>query len=122
MYNPYQMYQQPQPPQIISVRSENDARNYPIAPGNSVTFKDENAPYIYIKTMGLSQFDSPTFERFRLVKEDGESTQEGASKSTYDNSVIDEIKSDISGILDEIESIKKKLKTPVRKKEVDDEQ
>lgn len=122
MYNPYQMYQQPQQPQIISVRSENDARNYPIAPGNSVTFKDENAPYIYIKTMGLSQFDSPTFERFRLVKEDGESTKEGASKPTYDNSVIDEIKSDISGILDEIENIKKKLKTPVRKKEVDDEQ
>lgn len=122
MYNPYQMYQQPQPPQIISVRSENDARNYPIAPGNSVTFKDENAPYIYIKTMGLSQFDSPTFERFRLVKESGELTQEGTSKPTYDNSVIDEIKSDISGILDEIESIKKKIKTPVRKKEVDDEQ
>ena len=106
----------------ISVRSENDARNYPIAPGNSVTFKDENAPYIYIKTMGLSQFDSPTFERFRLVKENGELTQEGTSKPTYDNSVIDEIKSDISGILDEIESIKKKIKTPVRKKEVDDEQ
>ena len=56
-YNPY--YQQPQmnyqpqqiPSQIqnngfISVRSELEARNYPVAPGNSITFKDETAPYV----------------------------------------------------------------------------
>ena len=122
MYYQNPMIQQQSQNYYIGIGSEAEARNYPVAYGNSVTFKDENAPYIYIKTMGLSQFDSPTFERFRLVKEDGESTQEGASKSTYNDSVIDEIKSDISGILDEIESIKKKLKTPVRKKEVDDEQ
>ena len=48
-------FQQSIQPQIqnggfISVRNEQEARNYPIAPGNSVTFKDENMPYVYVKT------------------------------------------------------------------------
>lgn len=55
---------------FIPVPSEEVARNYPVAPGNSVSFKDENAPYIYVKTMGYSQLDTPTFEKFRLVRED----------------------------------------------------
>lgn len=55
---------------VIPVRSEADARNYPVAPGNSIVFKDENAPYIYVKTMGFSQFDSPSFEKYRLQKEE----------------------------------------------------
>lgn len=70
-----QPVQQPVQPQIqnggfISVRSEQEARNYPIAPGNSVTFLDENAPYCYTKTMGFSQLDRPRFEKYRLVKEE----------------------------------------------------
>lgn len=55
---------------FISVRSIEEAKNYPIAPGNSITFKDENAPYVYTKTMGFSQLDRPVFEVFKLVKED----------------------------------------------------
>ena len=53
---------------FISVSSEEDARKYPVAPGNSVTFKNENAPYVYTKTMGFSQLDRPLFEKFRLQK------------------------------------------------------
>ena len=60
-----QMQQQIQPPAqqptpqiqnggFVSVRSEIEARNYPVAPGNSVTFKDEYSPYVYTKTMGFS--------------------------------------------------------------------
>lgn len=66
-------YQQPQQIQnggLVSVRNITEARNYPVAAGNSVTFKDENSPYIYTKTMGFSQLDRPIFEVFRLVKED----------------------------------------------------
>lgn len=122
MYNPYQMYQQQNGTQIISVRSELEARNYPIAPNNSVIFKDENSPYIYIKTMGLSQFDRPTFDKFKLVREDAILPQETASNISVDNSIIEKIQGDISGILDDIEGIKKKLRTPTRKKEVEDEQ
>ena len=47
-----------------------EARNYPVAPGNSVTFKDETSPYVYTKTQGFSQLDRPVFEKYRLVKEE----------------------------------------------------
>lgn len=76
-----QMYlQQPQQniqqtPQIqnggfVMVKSIQEAMSYPVAPGNSVTFKNENQPYIYTKTLGFSQLDQPIFETFRLVKEE----------------------------------------------------
>lgn len=55
---------------LISVHSEEEARMYPIQPGHSVTFKDENQPYIYTKTMGFSQLDRPVFEKYKLIKEE----------------------------------------------------
>ena len=71
MYNPYQQnFSQMQNGGFVSVRSEMEAWNYPVKYGASVNFKDETAPYIYVKTMGLSQFDTPVFEKYRLVKED----------------------------------------------------
>ena len=50
-YNPYYPYygqqsQQMQSNGLVSVRSIDEALRYPVAPGNSVTFKDETAPYI----------------------------------------------------------------------------
>lgn len=74
-YNQYaNQIQQPQQSMrgnsLISVRSEEEARMYPVAPGNSVTFKDENTPYIYTKTMGFSQLDRPVFEKYKLIKEE----------------------------------------------------
>lgn len=56
--------------QFVRVRSEHEARMWPVAPGNSVTFIDENAPYCYTKTVDMSQLDRPRFERYRLVKEE----------------------------------------------------
>ena len=73
--NPYYLQpQQTQPQQImsggfVSVPNELAARNYPVAHGNSVTFKDENAPYVYVKTVGFSQMDVPVFEKYRLIRE-----------------------------------------------------
>lgn len=79
-YYPYQpnyfapQYQQPQQQTnqngFVRVQSENEARMYPVAPGNSVTFIDETGPYCYVKTMDISQLDRPKFEKYRLVKED----------------------------------------------------
>jgi len=77
----YYYYPQPQQqPQVsqnlnqfggfVSVRGEAEARNYPVAPGNSVLFRDETSPYIYSKTMGYSQLDTPRFDKYRLVKEE----------------------------------------------------
>ena len=70
-YYPQQPYQQPQIQNggIVRVATEEDARKYPVAPGYSVTFIDENATHCYTKTAGFSQFEAPKFEKYRLIKE-----------------------------------------------------
>lgn len=111
-YQNYQMMQQtsqaPTTPQIqngglVSVRSITEAQNYPVAPGNSVTFKDENAPYVYTKTMGFSQLDRPIFEVFRLVKEE-------VAQQTESNQLPD-VRQEINDLKAEIERIKKIINT-----------
>lgn len=98
----FPVYQQP--PQIVSVRSEAEARNYPVGYGNSVTFKDETAPYIYTKTMGFSQLERPVFEKFKLVRED---TTESPRVVNEDDS-LGKIRSDISALWKEINALKGK--------------
>lgn len=106
---------------LISVHNEQEARNYPIAVGNSITFKDENAPYIYTKTMGFSQLDRPTFDKYRLVKEDTEPQKEVLSVEA-DNTALDELKADIEDIRGEIEALKKKLAPKKKPKEEDEDE
>lgn len=106
---------------IMNIPNEDNARSYPVAPGNSVIFKDENAPYIYTKTMGFSQFDKPVFEKYRLVKEEDEIAQE-----PEDTSIVDELRNEIASLKGEIESIKKKIapktvKRIMKEIEVDDD-
>ena len=70
-YSPYlynQMQQQTQVQSFVPVSGEHEARSYPVAYGNSVTFKDETAPYLYTKT-AISQMEPPIFKKFRIVEE-----------------------------------------------------
>lgn len=116
-YNyPYQpmSYGQPQQQQMqiqnggfISVRSETEARNYPVGFGNSITFKDETAPYVYTKTMGFSQLDRPVFEKYKLVKENAQEPISEEKNAEADNSAIESIKGEIGQIWKEIEALKK---------------
>ena len=111
-YNPYQYpYQQQiqQPMQIqngglVSVRGIDEARNYPVAPGNSVTFKDETSPYVYTKTQGFSQLDRPVFEKYRLVKE--EDVQE-TRQSTHEQYAL---QSEVESLKKELEALKNSIK------------
>lgn len=115
-YQPY--YQQPvsqpiqqqpvqtpqQTPQIqnggfVTVASELEARNYPVAPGNSVTFKDERAPYIYTKTMGFSQLDQPVFDKYKLIKEDAQEIKEKEEEVKKEN---EELKEEIKRLKEEL--------------------
>ena len=104
----------PQTPQIqnggfVMVRSEDEARNYPVAFGNSVTFKDETSPYIYCKTMGFSQLDRPIFEKFRLVKE--EQHQQIENKMAESKKVEnDSLREEITRIWGEIDVLKGMIK------------
>lgn len=152
-YNPYayqQNYQQyfpqnynqqaqPQPqtqiPQFqnepfVPIPSEADARNFPVQPGKSVSFKDEYLPDVYYsKTMPASQFERPIFKRYRLIEEDiSEQTQTAQNDTVQpvvDNSVIDDLKAKIGALESEIEGIKKKIaaKAPApKKKEVSEDE
>lgn len=141
-YNPYQPnfpvqtpYQnqmnvgpaQPTQPQIqngglVFAPSEAYARNYSVAPGNSVLFKDESAPYMYSKTMGFSQLDQPIFKRFRLIEEESEGAAGIPEKEEIDirpiNKAIESLKDDVELIWAEIEDMKNvPKKTAVRYKD-----
>lgn len=85
--------------------NEAAARSYPIAPGNSITFIDENAPYCYTMTMGFSQFDRPKFEKFRLVKEE-DTPPPQLQKDVESTTEIEQIKAEIQQIKSEIYILK----------------
>ena len=110
--NYYQPQQQQQiQPQIqnsgfVSVSSETEARNYPVAPGNSVTFKDETSPYIYTKTMGFSQLDQPVFDKYKLIKEEQETP---VAKEKNDE--LKRLKEEIKLTDEDIEDLREELKS-----------
>jgi hypothetical protein len=110
--NPYQI-NQAQPIQqnqvnsgFINVRSAQEAYNYPVAPGASVTFKDETAPFIYVKTRGFNQLEEPVFEQFQLVKVDNsQKTTDPAQTESPEYA----LKADITALQSEIDLLKKKI-------------
>ena len=112
-YSPYMQYQQPQQASFIRVQSEMQAREWPIAPGNSMTFIDDNSPYCYTKSMGMSQFDAPVFKRFRLVEEEPAQNVQNATESPSQTDSIDlsayMLKSDFEPFKSLLERIEKEL-------------
>lgn len=66
-FSPYQM-PQPQQSSFVHVQNEEQARQWAVALGSSITFIDDNAPYCYTKSMGVSQFEPPVFKKFKLVE------------------------------------------------------
>lgn len=94
---------------LVSVRSEDEARNYPVAPGNSVTFKHETEPFVYTKTMGFSQLDHPVFETFRLVKEETQNSPKiDDNKNNIDLSAYAK-KEELTAFSDELTAIVERL-------------
>ena len=120
---PMQMYPQPTQQQqtapmqggFVRIPSENDARMFPVAPGNSVTFIDENKLYIYTKSVNMGQLDRPIFEKYRLVKEDDGAQPVDDTNSPVDNPAIDLSKyalaSDLDAYRADIDAIKADIET-----------
>lgn len=96
---------------FVSVHSIQEAFNYPVAPGNSVTFKDENSPYIYVKTKGFSQLEEPIFKKFRLIEEND--TQQQESTTTVTEQAVNYAdfakQADVTALWNEIEMLKKQI-------------
>lgn len=87
---------------FVRVMNEDEARNYPVAPGYSVTFIDDSASYCYTKTAGFSQFDKPVFKKYRLIAENG-SPQENTELPEY------ALKTDFEKLKAEFKKLKSKV-------------
>lgn len=103
---------------FVMVKDISEALNYPVAPGNSVTFKNENQPYIYTKTLGFSQLDQPIFEVFKLIKEDkpqlkfDESDQENTVMPTVEYLSLEEaeiMRSEMAQMRSEIDFLREAI-------------
>ena len=93
---------------FVPVANENVARNYPVGYGNTVVFKDENSPRMYVKAMGYSQLESPIFEKY-VREEDkpiSDDVNEKANTLSYDDlkAEIDGVKGDIKWLKDRIQN------------------
>lgn len=91
---------------FVPVANENVAKNYPVGYGNTVIFKDENEPKLYVKTMGYSQLESPIFESYikEVNKPISDDVKEKPMTLSYDDlkSEIDDLKGQIKGIKDRL--------------------
>ena len=144
MQMPYmQNYQQPiqqaqQPAQIqdggvVCVKDETAARNYPIAPGVSMTLIDEPRQHLFIKTMGFNQLEKPVFKKFQLIPEnENNGDLSGVSPETVKDTSedlkpqIELLQSEIDGIKAEIEKLKaekpkRKITSKLAREENEDE-
>lgn len=119
-YNPYYGYPQftpqPQPEvpkqmqySVVNSPSIEYARNYPVAPGNSVAFNIDGQPYLCTKSMGFSLMDKPVFEIYKRLEEEKEEIHE--DKPEY------ALKEDIASLEDRLSEIEKALKPKKRVKE-----
>ena len=139
------LYQQPAPlPQqqpvqqqirsggIVSVSGEEEARRYPVAPGYTVTMRDDTGPYLYEKTMGFSQLDQPIFRKARIVFEDAAQTAHEKQEQQSTPAVVyaelsqlealrDAVAADLNALRSMIESLSEQKKPTSRKKEADSE-
>lgn len=129
--------QQPVPQQIrsggiVSVSGEEEARRYPVAPGYTVTMRDDTGPYLYEKTMGFSQLDQPIFRKARIVFEDAAQTAHEKQEQPPTPAVVyaelsqlealrDAVAADLNVLRSMIESLADQKKPTPRKKEADPE-
>ena len=126
-----QTYQNIQQPQIqnggfVLVRNEEEAKNYPVALGMSVTFITEDRKHVYSKTMGFSQLDQPIFDRYKLIKEEPQKAEETheheEAKEMPSYALLSDyeaLREHIERLEGEIEELKKKP-VPTKKKEADE--
>ena len=92
---------------FVPVHSLEEAYNYPVAPGNSITFKNETEPFMYTKTKGISPLEQPVFEMFKLVKVDYQHMPQSNAKTSE---MSFDAESQIKLLWDEINALKGKIK------------
>ena len=126
-YQPYFQNQQIQNGGFVSVRSQKEAWEYPIAPGNSVTFIDAVNKKCYIKTKDYSPFKEPDFEIYRLVQETPKKPEEEkeepvssyVEKDEFDkiSAQFSALKKEVDATIARVEALEDKTKKSTGKKE-----
>ncbi len=99
------------------VRSEQEARDYLLAPGTFMTFKNENSQYMYEKSRTFSQLDAPTFKKFRLVEEDDTPEVEVVDMPNEQYALErDFLKliDDVTSLKDEVDLLREQMREPKR--------
>ena len=91
---------------IILVASEDIARTYPVAYGNTVVFQEGN--HIYVKKMGYSQLEAPVFEKY--VREAVNLPEIAPSNTEVDKVTLEELKSKIGALESEIKAIRNEMR------------
>ena len=98
------------------VPNEDAVLRWPVAPGNLVTFKIENQPVLIEKSMGYSKFDSPHYDRFKLVREEMVQTEEKPEPVAVDDGKITALEEQIQALSSEFNTLKEQVSALETKK------
>lgn len=66
---------------FVWIQGEEAARNYPVAPGNTIVLIEADKPIMYMKTTDLSGRPQPMQIRYLVTKEDYDKIQNGSNSS-----------------------------------------
>lgn len=99
----------PQGTVFIPVHSDGEVLASPVAPGNTVYFKHETEPYVYTKSMGMSQFEIPQIKKYQLKEIEMNNSAATDNKQANESQPKYLLESDIQPILDELRQCKEEL-------------
>lgn len=118
---------------FMSVRTEEEAYNWPIAPGVGMTFKVENAPVIIDKARGFSPLEQPVVKVYDMIErvpnQNAAQPQETSvvTHTEYaERADIEAIRRELEGFKADLEALKNQpivaeiKRTAAKKKEADE--
>ena len=98
--------------------TRDEAINWPIAPGNMLTFKDPDGKHYYEKSLGWSPYEGVMFKEF-TIKEDVLPQAPEQAPAPASNPEVEDLKKDIYDLKDQIAELVKlqSVKPLISKKE-----
>lgn len=73
---------------FVWIQGEEAARNYPVAPGNTVVLIESDKPIMYMKSADLSGRPQPMQIRYLVSEEDYRKIQNGSNLSVNDDTYV----------------------------------
>lgn len=83
---------------FVQVRSFEEVRGWPIAPGNTVTFIDETRTHMYTKTAGYNQLEAPVITSYLIVREGDNNPAQSASDEKTGADIPYALKDDVAAL------------------------